>query len=689
MHRSKPAGVVLCATLLLLAAFMTACSDEASGGELTPTATGDATATEATSGGAAASDDLADAAPPEVRDAAEADWPVAHNNYRNTREADGAEINASNVADLGVAWSRGVAMPPELAFGVLAANPIVIDGVVYIQDLNSNVYALDLESGETVWTQPLDELSEGPNGVAIGYGRVYAATRTHVYALNIENGEIEWERELVTSPTAGIDIQPVVFDGLVYTSTVPGNAEEFYAGGDTGVLYALDAETGEVEWEFDTVKADDLWGNEEVNSGGGAWFPAAIDPETGVTYWGIGNPAPWPGTPEFPEGSSRPGPNLYTNSLVALDGQTGELLWYNQVRPHDLFDHDFQISPIIQDVEIEGEQVRAVIGAGKMGAVVGFDAETGETLWVNEVGTHMNDLLDDLPDEGEERVEVWPAPIGGVETPMAAADGVVYEVNIDIPSFWDAVGYEVDLSQGQGQIYAIDAATGKTLWSQQLTTGLPLGGVTVVNDLVLTATNDGTMYAFQRETGEEVWTLKAPAGINAQPAVVGDTIVWPAGVPQGSQQAILFALRLGGDGEFAVAEGAEVLGQAVVEAPSDSAQPEGDEAPEEEEPGADTGEAGAEVPIDLTASSIAFSTNEISVPAGADVVITFTNEDAVGHDFDLYESPAAEQQLFDGEVITGPGETITYEFTAPEEPGDYFFNCSVHPQQMTGTFIVE
>src|SRR5690606_25894320 len=135
--------------------------------------------------------------------------------------------------------------------------PVVSDGVVYMQDLNSNVFALDLDTGETVWKQLLDEHSEGPNGVGLGYGKVYAATRTHMFALDMASGEIVWDTELVTSPTAGIDIQPVVFNGMVYTSTVPGNAEEFYAGGDTGIITALDAETGEVVWEFDTVKGDD------------------------------------------------------------------------------------------------------------------------------------------------------------------------------------------------------------------------------------------------------------------------------------------------------------------------------------------------------------------------------------------------------------------------------------------------
>lgn len=691
---------------LLVASFallIVGCADKGDD-DVTPGGTGVEEATSTGGAGESGGGGSADAEiPPEIEDAAGTDWPTAHNGYDNTRRADDSPITSENIDSLGVAWSREVAAPPELAFGVLAANPVILDGVVYMQDLNSNVYALDLETGETVWTQPLDEFSEGPNGVAVGYGRVYASDRTTMYALDIETGEITWQRELVTSDTAGIDIQPVVFNGMVYTSTVPGTAEEFYAGGDAGVITALDAETGEVAWEFETIASDDLWGNAEVNSGGGSWFPAAVDPDTGVTYWAVANPAPFPGTEEFPSGSSRPGPNLYTNSLVALDGETGEMLWHHQVRPHDLFDHDLQISPILAEVTLGSEEtgtedVPIAITAGKMGVVYGFDRESGDLLWSNPVGTHMNDLRDRLPAPGEERLEVWPGPIGGVETPMAYADGVVYEVNLQVQSFWDGVDYEMDLGTGTGQLYAIDAATGKTLWSTNLDSGLALGGVTVVNDLVLTATNDGTMYAFNRETGEEVWSMQAPAGINAQPAVSGDTIIWPAGVPSGDSGPLIYALRLDADGDFAPPEGAEVLGQAAFDTPpSGEAAPEGgeqgaedqgeDQGAEDSEGPADAG-TGPAVEVELSAENIAFSRNEISVPAGAQVTMTFTNNDAVGHDFDLWESSSKQDQLFDGEIITGPGQTTTYEFTAPEEPGEYFFDCSVHPQQMTGTFIV-
>ena len=126
-------------------------------------------------------------------------------------------------------------------------------------------------------------------------------------------------RDIIATPSTGVDIQPTVFDGTVFVSTVPISLGGIYNGGDRGIIHALDAATGEVRWTFDTVDSPDLWGNPEVNSGGGAWYPPSIDVQRGVVYWGIANPAPFPGTPEFPNGSSRPGPNLYTDSAVALE----------------------------------------------------------------------------------------------------------------------------------------------------------------------------------------------------------------------------------------------------------------------------------------------------------------------------------------------------------------------------------
>ena len=155
-------------------------------------------------------------------------------------------------------------------------------------------------------------------------------------------------------------------------STVPISIGGIYAGGDRGIIHALDAETGETTWRFDTVASPDLWGNPTVNSGGGAWYPPAIDPGRSLVYWGVANPAPFPGTPEFPNGSSRPGANLYTDSVVALDIATGELRWFDQVHPHDLFDRDLVHTLVARPPG----RTEVVVGAGKGAVVVGIDPDT-------------------------------------------------------------------------------------------------------------------------------------------------------------------------------------------------------------------------------------------------------------------------------------------------------------------------
>ncbi|MDD1759049.1 MAG: PQQ-binding-like beta-propeller repeat protein [Methanothrix sp.] len=479
--------------------------------------------------------------PPEVSDYSKA-WPLPNKDYDNTRATFDSEINSQNVVNLGIAWSFPI--PGIGAFGAAASNPVIMGDKVYFQDLRCNVFALNLETGEPVWSK-FYNVSEalGPNGPAVGLGKVFVAKDLYnVTALNAETGDEIWSTRLSDVNTTGIDIQPVVYDGLVYVSTVPATGDVFYAPGGIGVIYALDAETGEVVWSFSTVDSSDLWGHPEINSGGGSWYPPAIDLETGLTFWGIGNPAPFPGTEEWPSGTSRPGPNLYTDSIVALEHKTGEMAWFRQVLPHDLLDHDFQISPILADLEVEGAEQKLVFGAGKMGKVYAFNRSSGEILWSTVVGKYEETAqLDILPNE---TTRIYPGIFGGVETPMAYSNGILYVPVVNMFADWTPTSLNsstLNFDNGTGELLAINAATGKILWIKHLNT-LALGGATVINDLVFTAEYDGTIHAFKVDSGNELFVYKAPAGINGWPAVVNNTIVWPAG---NGDAPSLIALRLG------------------------------------------------------------------------------------------------------------------------------------------------
>ncbi len=473
------------------------------------------------------------------------DWPSANLNLSNTRYVTNSGINLEKISELGPAWS--LAVNGVGAFGALTTNPVIVGDIVYFQDLQSNISAVELSTGKTKWIKEYNETMIGPAGVAVTKDKIFAAKGPfEIVALDLDGKEL-WSVKLSDNENIGIDIQPVVYKNMLFVSTVPGVSNlNFYKGGAFGVLFALDQNTGETVWSFNTVDSEDIWGNKDVNSGGGAWYPPAIDEETGIMYWGIGNAGPWPGTKEFPNGTSRPGPNLYTSSIIALDSKDGKLLWYNQVTPHDLFDYDFQISPILATVTIDKAEKDIVIGAGKMGKVVAFDRETGETLWTTIVGLHKNDTMTELPDG---ITEVAPGPLGGVETIMACADGIVYVPYVDMtvqytPS--EFVGASFDLAKAKGGISAIDSATGEILWDKKMDT-MNVGGATVVNDLVFTSAYDGKIFAYNSTTGEQAWEYQAPGGINGWPAVSGDMILFPVGI---GQTPMILAFTLGGTAEI-------------------------------------------------------------------------------------------------------------------------------------------
>lgn len=213
----------------------------------------------------------------------------------NTRNPS-SQIDSSNVSSLGVAWTA--AIPGTSNFGSYASTPVIDKGVIYSQDLASNVQALSLDSGKVLWTKNYSQPDEGPNGIVVAGGRVFGATPTEAFALDQKTGKQLWSVVLPRNEHEGIDMAPGYHDGMVYVSTVPLNTSESYEGGGVGILWALDAKTGKKLWHFNTVP-DSLWGNPKVNAGGGVWYPPAFD-EKGFMYFGTGNPAPYRGRPSTP-----------------------------------------------------------------------------------------------------------------------------------------------------------------------------------------------------------------------------------------------------------------------------------------------------------------------------------------------------------------------------------------------------
>ncbi len=224
-----------------------------------------------------------------------------------------------------------------------------------------------------------------------------------------------------------------------------------------------------------------LWGDKKQNSGGGLWYPPSFDGK-GSMYFGTGNPAPFPGTPSDPWGKSRPGSNLYTNSVVKLDAKTGKMDWFYQQTPHDLYDWDFQNPPVL--ITAGGREL--AIGSGKSGFVTALDAKTGKPVWSTPVGRH-NGRDDDglLAMRGEySKLKgglVYPGYLGGVIAPIAANETTVFVPIVNSPVTVTG-GVELAGAEGSGpagELVALDVASGKEIWDAEFE-GPAYGAPTVV-----------------------------------------------------------------------------------------------------------------------------------------------------------------------------------------------------------------
>jgi len=441
-------------------------------------------------------------------------WSEPNANTQSTRFASG--LGASRAGKLRQVWR--FAIPPTGGdSGAVAATPVVSGTVVYLQDLKSNVYALDRRTGALRWEHRFEAQNPGPNGVAVDGGRVIGATDTTVFSLDATNGKLMWKRRLLSPVESFVDAAPLVDGSRVYIATTG------YSFGTRGKLYALDERTGAVEWQVNTIKRP--WPDPAKAGGGGAWSPPSLRGD--VVYWGTANPIPWGGTPQEPNGAAFPGAVLFTDSLLALDAATGRLLWYDQVTPHDVRDYDFQLSPILVGTTI--------LGAGKAGRVIAWDASTHRRLWSVAVGLHRNDR-GPLP---ARRVAVCPGLLGGVETPMAEAAGRLFVPVVDLCVSGSATGYQalssVDPLQGRGELVALSVDDGRRLWVRRFPAP-DFGCATASDGVVFTSTLDGSIYGLDAGTGRTLWHARAAAGINACPSIAGGMLFVAAGVPVGNRR---------------------------------------------------------------------------------------------------------------------------------------------------------
>lgn len=469
-----------------------------------------------------------------ARTSAAADWKMPNGTVASTRYAPASTVTPANVSRLAPRWRyriRGTGTD----FGKLTATPVVAGDSVYLQTWKSDVVALDRRTGRVRWARLTNAANDGPNGVAVQGGRLFAATDTTAFSLDARTGRRLWARRLATRAEQFVNIAPVADRGRVYYATVG------VPPGGRGAVYALDARSGKRLWRFATVPRP--WATHRAG-GGGAWNPLSVD-RAGRVYVGVANPAPWGGSKAFPNGAWFGMDTRYTDSLVVLDGRRGRLLWYDQVTPRDVRDYDFHVSPLL--VKPPGQSRRLVIGAGKAGRVIAWDRQTHERLWEVAVGAHRNDLgpLPRVP------TLVCPGLFGGVLTPMAYAAGTVFVPVVDLCMWESAVTTASVLqrpaSEGTGSLWALDAATGAVRWVRRVPSPL-FGCATVAGGVVYAPSFDGTVRAFAARNGTPLWRSRLRAGINSCPAVADGLLLVGAGAPlpdgrPGISELVAFEVR--------------------------------------------------------------------------------------------------------------------------------------------------
>ncbi len=458
-------------------------------------------------------------------------------------------IDTSNVANLELQW-----VWQARSLEKFEATPLVVDGILYTVQAPNDVVALDAKTGRVFWTyhhepSPAARTCCGRvnRGLAILGDTLFMGTiDAHLLAIDAKSGTLVWDATVAdASQNYSITMSPNVFKDLVLVGT---------AGGDLGIrghISAFDAKTGKEVWRFYTIPApgepgNDTWSGESWRTGGAAvWNAAAYDPETNLAFWGTGNPAPdW-------DGSTRLGDNLYSNSVVALDVDTGELAWYYQFTPHDELDYDATQVPVLADISWRGTPRKVMLWANRNGIMYVLDRGTGELLfgkpYVNhnwwagfdEKGRLLRVPGMDIDKEAKLfRPHVhgainWAPPSFSPRTGLYYAshweDSSIVAIEGQFPQpaginrRQTAMG-QVNLEpffNGEGEAYGVVRAyhpdTLDPVWEFKMT-DITWGGVlTTAGDLVFGGGREGYFLALDARTGALLWRESLGGQINAGP----------------------------------------------------------------------------------------------------------------------------------------------------------------------------
>jgi alcohol dehydrogenase (cytochrome c) len=467
-------------------------------------------------------------------------WLMYGRDYGNQRFSPLAQINRETVARLVPVWSFQTGVPDGLH-----ASPLVIDGVIYLSTAWNHVFAIDARSGSELWhyRRSLPEEMKyccGPVnwGVAILGSTLYLGTLdAHLVALDAHTGRVQWDVE-VGKPKDNLSIKSVPL--VVKDKVLVG-----IAGGDfpsRGFIDAYDASSGARAWRFYTIPAPgepaaETWGGDSHKiGGGGTWGVGSYDPQLNLVYWGVGQPYP-----DY-DGDAREGDNLYTNSVVALDPDTGKLRWHYQYTPHDMWDWDGINELVFADLPRGGKSIQAILHADRNGHFYALDRATGEFLYARPfVRTTWNKgfdkgrpIVDPAAIPTYEGVTVCPGAAGGKEwnamaynpgTRLAyvpAIENCAVFTNYGIKATKQGLspkpsGFRYLDGKAYGKIMAIRAETGEPVWDVKLRTPAGGGMLATAGGLVFTGDGEGNLLAYDAETGKELWSFQTGSGIRAAP----------------------------------------------------------------------------------------------------------------------------------------------------------------------------
>jgi len=472
-------------------------------------------------------------------------------NYDQTRFYPNRQINRGNVAKLRPAWIFQTDMMESME-----TTPIVVNGVMYVTTSFDHVYALNARTGEELWEfkpqlGPITTYCCGPNnrGVAVYDNMVYVATLdSKLYGLDAKTGAMRWSAT-IADPEKGYSetMAPTAVKGKILIGT---NGGEY---GIRGFVKAFDAKTGKLLWTFHTIPDNSVgvWATKDATGrdlhrdiatektelakngdpyktlGGGVWQNPSVDLATNRIYFVVGNPSP------DLDGSLRPGDNLYTDSLVSVDLDTGKYVCHFQYIPHDLWDLDAVSPTVLVNVkDKDGKMVPGVMHAGKTGQVYVNSRKDCSLIRFSEAMVPQENMWA-LPTAKGTRM--LPGANGGVEwSPMAVNPWLhlTYAINLHQPmtyqvqsspypggKLWLGGAFKVIPSEEQwGNVTAVDYNTGKIRW--QVKTPEPMiGGVlATAGSLVFTGEGNGQFKAYDASTGSVLWNFQAGAGVNAPPA---------------------------------------------------------------------------------------------------------------------------------------------------------------------------